>query len=535
MNFLSPSSAFNSPNYLASSAIKKVLPSSPAFSSTFEFETIPFLYDKKNKSWIELEDEEGAGALGKTMFTLDKSSQSIMVQCGNKLQHKISVSLQLQAKVAQSKCWVFRAVHLHTDMHDVVCLQLCENAPQFVSQYDKFRSRCLVEMETTTTPGKQSQLKSPFADGAMQKSLGVVLQGRDLSPVSTIELASTVGGGEKSGSRFRRRLSTAGSDPHLDGHSPGSRFEPVAMASPSKLSPMRSNATSGGPVTDAPASLLFSGISVKGHAPTNPDKPNQDAMVLHQLPNGELVLGVFDGHGTEGHDVSKYFKQRLPKLLATTGGEVDESSLVAALARTERELIENCRVDTTLSGSTGVVVLVKGNELTVANIGDSRAVLAMVESNKLVARDLTCDHKPDSPEEEKRILEVGGRVFAIKFDDGIDGPARVWLSYADYPGLAMSRSLCDTIAKEAGVISRPDVFHETVAKPSHRALIIASDGLWEFMSSQEVVDIVQKYNHEHDSPDPEGAVQELVRESNKRWRMNEPVVDDTTIIVAFFV
>lgn len=526
MNFLSPSSAFNSPNYLASPAPKKVLPSSPAFSSTFEFETIPFLYDKKNKSWIELEHEGGAGAaLGKTVFTLDKASQSITLQCGSKLQHKISVSLQLQAKVAQSKCWVFRAVHLHTDMHDVVCLQLCENAPQFVSQYDKFRARCLVEMETRQQP---SQAKSPFADGAMQKSLGVVQQGRDLSPVSTIELASTVGPADKSGSRFRRRLSTAGSDPHLDGHSPGSRFEPAATASPSKLSPMRSSSPPG----DGPGSLLFSGISVKGHAPTNPDKPNQDSMVLHQLPNGELVLGVFDGHGTEGHDVSRYFKQRLPKLLAASEA-VDADSLVAALARTERELIENCRVDTTLSGSTGVVVLVKGNELTVANVGDSRAVLAVMENGKLVARDLTCDHKPDSPEEEKRILEVGGRVFAIKFDDGIDGPARVWLSYADYPGLAMSRSLCDTIAKEAGVVSRPDVFHETVTKASHRALIIASDGLWEFMSSQEVVDIVQKYSH--DSPDPEGAVQELVRESNKRWRMNEPVVDDTTIIVAFLV
>ena len=39
------------------------------------------------------------------------------------------------------------------------------------------------------------------------------------------------------------------------------------------------------------------------------------------------------------------------------------------------------------------------------------------------------------------------------------GPARVWLADQNIPGLAMSRSLCDEVAKQAGVISEPEIYH----------------------------------------------------------------------------
>jgi serine/threonine protein phosphatase PrpC len=173
------------------------------------------------------------------------------------------------------------------------------------------------------------------------------------------------------------------------------------------------------------------------------------------------------------------------------------------------------------------------HRLLVANVGDSRAVFGRFSpaSGKIQAVDITKDHKPDDPEETRRIDEAGGRVFALKFDDGIDGPARVWLSYADMPGLAMSRSLGDTIAKEAGVISEPDLF-ELDVQAHDRFYVVASDGLFEFMTSQEVVDIVAK--HAAPVPDPERAIKELVQESHRRWVRNEPVIDDTSIIVAFF-
>jgi serine/threonine protein phosphatase PrpC len=144
----------------------------------------------------------------------------------------------------------------------------------------------------------------------------------------------------------------------------------------------------------------------------------------------------------------------------------------------------------------------------------------------LIAIDITEDHKPDREDEKRRILSRGGRVFAVEYEDGVDGPPRVWLGHMDIPGLAMSRSLGDTVAHTAGVISEPEVFlYEFSA--SDRIVVFASDGLWEFMSSQEVIDCIANIS------DPKQAVDVLIAEANNRWMKEEQVIDDTTVIVIY--
>ena len=86
---------------------------------------------------------------------------------------------------------------------------------------------------------------------------------------------------------------------------------------------------------------------------------------------------------------------------------------------------------------------------------------------------------------QRRIVNRGGRVFSVTYEDGVDGPPRVWLGHMDIPGLAMSRSLGDTVAHTAGVISEPEN-HVVDLTPNDKVLVWASDGLWEFMSNQEV-------------------------------------------------
>ncbi len=61
-------------------------------------------------------------------------------------------------------------------------------------------------------------------------------------------------------------------------------------------------------------------------------------------------------------------------------------------------------------------------------------------------------------------------------------------------------------------------------------VVIASDGIWEFLSSQEVAEIV--YPH-YENNDAEGAADALVKEAHKRWTEEEDIIDDITCIVIF--
>ena len=107
---------------------------------------------------------------------------------------------------------------------------------------------------------------------------------------------------------------------------------------------------------------------------------------------------------------------------------------------------------------------------------------------QVVALDLTNDHKPDLPEEKKRILAAGGTVTPA----GPDGrPSRMYAN--GHVGLAMSRSLGDGLCKDYGCIPDPEIQHFSLKLPPKAGpqgeevdsfLIVASDGVWEFITSQ---------------------------------------------------
>ena len=78
----------------------------------------------------------------------------------------------------------------------------------------------------------------------------------------------------------------------------------------------------------------------------------------------------------------------------------------------------------------------------------------------MVALDLTNDHKPDLPEEKKRILAAGGTVTPA----GPDGrPSRMYAN--GHVGLAMSRSLGDGLCKDYGCIPDPEIQHFSLKLP----------------------------------------------------------------------
>ena len=147
-------------------------------------------------------------------------------------------------------------------------------------------------------------------------------------------------------------------------------------------------------------------------------------------------------------------------------------------------------IKTEFSGTTAVICIIRGSHLYTFNVGDSRAILASEVNDECVVTELTHDHKPSLPEEKARIENAGGRVFSMEYEDGYDGPVRVWLADQDIPGLAMSRSLCDTVAHSVGVISTPEVCERTLTNDD-RVIVMGSDGLWEFIPSEEVIHLIE--------------------------------------------
>jgi serine/threonine protein phosphatase PrpC len=210
------------------------------------------------------------------------------------------------------------------------------------------------------------------------------------------------------------------------------------------------------------------------------------------------------------------------------------------------ENLWNRSFDVTFSGSTAVTILLIGNQLICANVGDSRAILASYKYAKDVqlpeellgipgnekvwlALPLSRDHKPDDEEELKRIEGLNGRVEPFKEDGEAIGPPRVWLKDEDIPGLAMSRSLGDKVASQVGVISEPEIYEMSLTVDD-KFVIIASDGIWEFLSNDKVVEMVVPY---WEARDPEGACNALIEEATKHWKEEDEVIDDITIAVVF--
>jgi serine/threonine protein phosphatase PrpC len=102
------------------------------------------------------------------------------------------------------------------------------------------------------------------------------------------------------------------------------------------------------------------------------------------------------------------------------------------------------------------------------------------------------------------------------------------LAKIDVPGLAMSRSVGDDVAHSVGVSSEVEVTTHKISK-NDQFMILASDGVWEFISSQEAVDLVASSSNNMDQ-----AVRKLVKKAQDEWRKYEQVIDDITAVIITF-
>lgn len=272
-------------------------------------------------------------------------------------------------------------------------------------------------------------------------------------------------------------------------------------------------------------------MSQKGHVPYGRKKSNQDrAMSKYCLKEdpGLHVWGVMDGHGEEGHFVSEFVKSKLPLALEKLDIRANPQKACIDAVEDVCQQLAQSGIKCGMSGTTCVFSVLVDTTMYCANIGDSRCVFAKLqEDNSFKAEDFSSDQKPDSPGEKERILKSGGRVMPLPgLPPDNCGPMRVWLAHIDTPGLAMSRSIGDSVGHSVGVISIPEVKKFSL-EGTKGYILWASDGVYEFLSSEQTSKIIWD-----NKPNMAKAAEVLVERSTAEWRAEEEdVVDDITCVI----
>jgi serine/threonine protein phosphatase PrpC len=261
-------------------------------------------------------------------------------------------------------------------------------------------------------------------------------------------------------------------------------------------------------------------------------KTNQDAYFVKQnfLNNKEYYfIGVCDGHGEQGQAVSQYVANKLPSYITDLSNE----TITNAFKRVNKEIYANSRMDSNMSGTTVVSIVMTPNNIICINLGDSRAALYKYDNGIYYCKNLSRDHKPCEADETKRIVNSGGRIKKCYDEEHkrFIGPDRVWMKTKEEPGLAMTRSLGDKIAHNIGVIDEPE-FKTFTYDGTEKFIIVASDGLWEYVTGDQCISIVKNLYEE--GLDSREAAFALTREAFRRWKRKEVAIDDITVVVIFF-
>lgn len=204
---------------------------------------------------------------------------------------------------------------------------------------------------------------------------------------------------------------------------------------------------------------------------------------LEQLKTKETTKEDDDDERGNGTMDALDLLKRVFQLKRFMGGENSNGESQASGAGGAFKMDETNEPDEALvqAGCTAVVAVKRGNELYVANAGDSRGVLC--RGGKAVA--LSEDHKPAQEGERSRIIAAGGFLSEIGGVCRVNGNLNLSraigdLKYKGNTGLA---------PKDQIITAQPDIKHITL-NPEDRFFVLACDGVWDVMTNQDVVDFI---------------------------------------------
>ena len=275
------------------------------------------------------------------------------------------------------------------------------------------------------------------------------------------------------------------------------------------------------------------------------------------------IFGVFDGHGINGDKLSQeirdyfieYFsdKNKYEKEIVIDSNErlsKDENleKVYKFMSKEFYKEINQMFKDINIklhekykggdfclkSGSTSNIVMIFNdkksqtlNKIISVNLGDSKSIL-ITEENKII--ELNKKHTPCDLEEKERIEKNGGEISRVDWADY--GPLRIFYKNKRYPGLSMTRAFGDFNAEALGFSTIPDIKEYYIYEKKPKIIILATDGIWQFLSNEQVKNIILPYYEEDNIS---GGIQKLVTSARRMWEtMNPKFIADITVILLFF-
>jgi serine/threonine protein phosphatase PrpC len=222
--------------------------------------------------------------------------------------------------------------------------------------------------------------------------------------------------------------------------------------------------------------------------------------------------------------------QSLPFFIASNSnfGKDWALTLKEAFLSAQSDLESFCgehQINIDASGAAGTVVVFDGTCFHFAHIGDAGAMLASYNRRDSCLLHGTKDHKPEIPEEKARLEEAGNDVRQVDPESW-----RIYLKDSNFPGLTMSRAFGDTACD--GVLREPEYKQIFVQPADEVYLVVASDGIWEFIEKENAVDLSAKKLR---LKGPKETVNFLISASRKRWaHVCGDYCDDITCMLVQF-
>jgi len=222
---------------------------------------------------------------------------------------------------------------------------------------------------------------------------------------------------------------------------------------------------------------VFVTAAMQGWRPSMEDRYSNEV----DVKNSTLFFSVYDGHA--GSTTAQQLSEQLHHMVKQTPqykhGDIP-GACTDGFVEMDSQLNSDQRLSDDISGSTGIMLILDGdNHFYAASVGDSKCII----SCQGLAQELSYDHLPTNPDEYLRIKKAGGFVN----HDRVNG------------SLAMSRAFGDFIFKQneelssiqQAVTCKPEVHHRDLNNQHDEFMVLASDGVWEVLTPQQVVDFIR--------------------------------------------